>query len=468
MKKKMTSLLSPSSSSLRRKRRLTHFFYTLLALLLLAAFIYGHDFLYFSRRSLHSPTPILHHQVNDSPLPIPPSPPPPPPPTPSPPPPPPPPAFAVGKTPEGCDVYRGNWVKDKSTRPLYKESECPYIQPQLTCRTHGRPDRDYDSWRWQPDSCSLPSFDAKMMLESLRGKKMMFVGDSLNRGMYVSLVCLLHSHIIPEHSKSMETFGSLTVFSLKVNTIRDKGPTSGNQLVIRGVDYNATIEFYWAPFLLESNSDNATVHRVSDRIVRKDSIDIHGRHWRGADIVVFNTYLWWRTGFKMKILEGSFKDEKKRIVEMESEDAYRMALKTMVKWVKKNMDPLKTRVFFATMSPTHYKSEDWGGEQGKNCYNQTTPIQDMDHWPSDCSKTLMRVIGEELDGRKDFPVTVLNITQLSGYRKDAHTSIYKKQWSPLTKEQLANPVSYSDCIHWCLPGLQDTWNELLFAKLFYP
>lgn len=59
-------------------------------------------------------------------------------------------------------------------------------------------------------------FDAKMMLESLRGKKMMFVGDSLNRGMYVSLVCLLHSQI-PEHSKSMETFGSLTVFSLKVS-----------------------------------------------------------------------------------------------------------------------------------------------------------------------------------------------------------------------------------------------------------
>ncbi|AAF01518.1 Protein trichome birefringence-like 32 [Arabidopsis thaliana] len=449
-----TALFSPSN---RRKRRLTHFFFTVLAFILLAAFIYGHDFISFSRRSLHSPT-IVHQSaivvvVDEPPPPPPTSPPPPSPPPPSPPPPsppppsPPPPAFAVGKTPEGCDVFKGNWVKDWSTRPLYRESECPYIQPQLTCRTHGRPDSDYQSWRWRPDSCSLPSFNATVMLESLRGKKMMFVGDSLNRGMYVSLICLLHSQI-PENSKSMDTFGSLTVFSLK--------------------DYNATIEFYWAPFLLESNSDNATVHRVSDRIVRKGSINKHGRHWRGADIVVFNTYLWWRTGFKMKILEGSFKDEKKRIVEMESEDAYRMALKTMVKWVKKNMDPLKTRVFFATMSPTHYKGEDWGGEQGKNCYNQTTPIQDMNHWPSDCSKTLMKVIGEELDQRAEFPVTVLNITQLSGYRKDAHTSIYKKQWSPLTKEQLANPASYSDCIHWCLPGLQDTWNELFFAKLFYP
>ncbi|KAE8688474.1 hypothetical protein F3Y22_tig00110984pilonHSYRG00015 [Hibiscus syriacus] len=49
-----------------------------------------------------------------------------------------------------------------------------------------------------------------------------------------------------------------------------------------------------------------------------------------------------------------------------------------------------------------------------------------------------------------------------------HTSIYKKQWNPLTAEQLANPATYADCTHWCLPGLQDTWNELLFAKLLYP
>ena len=54
-----------------------------------------------------------------------------------------------------------------------------------------------------------------MMLETLRGKRMMFVGDSLNRGQYVSMVCLLHS-LISDDAKSMETFGSLTVFTAKV------------------------------------------------------------------------------------------------------------------------------------------------------------------------------------------------------------------------------------------------------------
>lgn len=144
---------------------------------------------------------------------------------------------------------------------------------------------------------------------------MMFVGDSLNRGQYVSFVCLLHS-LIPEDAKSMETFDSLTVFTAKVTfnycNLHLLLKCSNFALLFCNFfsivssphvqEYNATIEFYWAPFLLESNSDNAVVHRISDRIVRKGSINKHGRHWKGVDILVFNSYLWWMTGVKMKIL----------------------------------------------------------------------------------------------------------------------------------------------------------------------
>ncbi|XP_010264537.1 PREDICTED: protein trichome birefringence-like 33 isoform X2 [Nelumbo nucifera] len=354
--------------------------------------------------------------------------------------------FAVGETEGGCDVFSGKWVRDESNRPLYEEWECPYIQPQLTCQEHGRPEKEYQHWRWQPHGCSLQSFNATFMLEKLRGKRMMFVGDSLNRGQFVSMVCLLH-RIIPDHAKSMETFDSLTVF--------------------RAEEYNATIEFYWAPFLLESNSDNAVIHRIADRIVRKGSINKHGQYWKGVDILVFNTYLWWMTGLKMKILQGSFNDDVNDIMEVSTEDAYRMTMKSMLRWVQKNMDLPKTRVFFTSMSPTHGKSKEWGGDAEGNCYNETTPINDPTYWGSGSRKSIMQVIGEVFDKSK-VPITFLNITQLSEYRKDAHTSIYKKQWSPLTPEQLANPVSYADCVHWCMPGLQDTWNELLYNKLFYP
>ncbi|KMS99468.1 hypothetical protein BVRB_2g044650 [Beta vulgaris subsp. vulgaris] len=355
--------------------------------------------------------------------------------------------FAVGKTPEECDIFSGKWVRDEEDKPLYEESECPYIQPQLTCQEHGRPDKDYQFWRWQPHGCDLPKFNATLLLEALRGKRMLFVGDSLNRGQYISMVCLLHS-LVPENGKSMKSsYESLTVFKLK--------------------DYNATIEFYWAPLLLESNGDGAG-SKVSERIIRNGSIDTHGKFWEGADVVVFNTYIWWMTRLKLKILTGSFTDSVQKFEVLQTEDAYRMAMQSMLEWVQRNMDPKKTRVFFTGMSPSHTRSIHWGGEPDGNCYNETTPVEDLEYnWALHAHESIMKIMDEEFS-RSSVPLSFLNITRLSSYRKDAHTQIYKKLWSPPTEDQLANPKSYADCVHWCLPGLQDTWNELLFAKLFYP
>lgn len=65
-------------------------------------------------------------------------------------------------------------------------------------------------------------------------------------------------------------------------------------------------------------------------------------------------------------------------------------------------------------------------------------------------------------------VTLLNITQLSEYRKDGHTSVYtERQGKLLTFEQRSQPEIYADCVHWCLPGVPDTWNEILYMYLLY-
>ena len=49
------------------------------------------------------------------------------------------------------------------------------------------------------------------------------------------------------------------------------------------------------------------------------------------------------------------------------------------------------------------------------------------------------------------PVTLLDITMLSLLRKDAHPSMYG----------LGGPTGM-DCSHWCLAGVPDTWNEILY------
>ncbi|KAJ1262397.1 hypothetical protein BS78_09G104700 [Paspalum vaginatum] len=352
---------------------------------------------------------------------------------------------------EECDVFSGSWVRDDAARPLYREQDCPYIPPQLTCQARGRPDTAYQRWRWQPRGCTLPAFDAVRALEALRGKRVLYVGDSLGRGQFTSMVCLLQSAIPDAGARSFEM------------------SPDQQHTVFTASEYNATVEFYWAPFLLESNSDNAAVHRVPDRMVRRGSIGYHGQHWKGVDVIVFNTYLWWCTGLRFRILNGPWEEAGKEAVWVSTEEAYAMAFRDMLQWVRDNMDFNTTRVFFTSMSPTHQKSQDWGDAPGRNCYNETAMIDDAGYWGSDARRSIMRVIREILDGDgADVPLTFLNITQLSVYRKDAHTSIYKRQWSQPTAEQLADPKTYADCVHWCLPGLQDTWNELLYAKLFYP
>lgn len=54
-------------------------------------------------------------------------------------------------------------------------------------------------------------------------------------------------------------------------------------------------------------------------------------------------------------------------------------------------------------------------------------------------------------------VKLLDITFLSQFRADGHPS----QWAAAGKE-LLKP---QDCLHWCLPGVPDVWNQMLFAKI---
>lgn len=60
-------------------------------------------------------------------------------------------------SPESCDFSNGKWVYDQSY-PLYEYSTCPYLSTVVACRKNGRPDSDYEKWRWKPDACSLPRY----------------------------------------------------------------------------------------------------------------------------------------------------------------------------------------------------------------------------------------------------------------------------------------------------------------------
>ncbi|KAL0718026.1 hypothetical protein Bca4012_067348 [Brassica carinata] len=59
------------------------------------------------------------------------------------------------------------------------------------------------------------------------------------------------------------------------------------------------------------------------------------------------------------------------------------------------------------------------------------------------------------------PVFYMNITNMSWYRTDGHPSVYRQP----VEVRGSSPATglFQDCSHWCLPGVLDSWNQLLYA-----
>nr|BAK06236.1 predicted protein [Hordeum vulgare subsp. vulgare] len=127
-------------------------------------------------------------------------------------------AAGVMGAPETCDLSRGEWVFDNASYPLYREEECSFLTSQVTCMKNGRRDDNYQKWRWQPKECDMPRFDAKLFIERLRNKRFMFVGDSLNRNQWESMVCLVQSAVSPD-KKYVTWEDQRVVFHAWVSTI---------------------------------------------------------------------------------------------------------------------------------------------------------------------------------------------------------------------------------------------------------
>lgn len=331
-----------------------------------------------------------------------------------------------------CDITRGRWVFDESY-PLYTNATCPFIDEGFNCEGNGRLNKDYMKWRWQPQDCDIPRFNATKMLELIRGKRLVFVGDSLNRNQWESMLCLLMG-AVKDPRKVYEARGR--------KITKDRG-----NYCFKFEDYKCSVEFYVSHYLVHESK--ARIGKKKGQTLRIDAMDKGSSRWRGADILVFNTAHWWNH-HKTKAGINYYQEGDQVHPRLDVTTAFQRALLTWASWADKNINPHKTRVFFRSSAPAHFNGGQWN--TGGHCREAFQPINETFNsiYPE------KNLIVEEVLGQMKTPVTLLNITRLSDYRPDAHPSMYGRK--------SINP-GVQDCSHWCLPGVPDIWNELLYYYL---
>ncbi|CAM8986257.1 unnamed protein product [Rhodiola kirilowii] len=336
-----------------------------------------------------------------------------------------------------CDLSIGRWVRHPKQEPYYTNSTCYWIIPQHNCIKFGRPETEYLNWKWKPDGCELPPFDPAQFLNLVRGKSIAFVGDSVSRNQMQSLLCILSAVAYPvDISNKYE--GDKQYFK------RWYYPK-----------YNFTMAALWSRFLVRSSGDSSPYNITSlyideadpaweDEIENFDYVILSAGHW------FFRPFLFYQNN---KLI-GCHECNEASVKNVTNFFGYRMAFRTAFSTLK-GLD-FKGTIFLRTFSPAHFEHGKWN--TGGSCPRKKPYEYGENELDEDSLEFYLTQIEEFQEAKKKgLKVRLLDTTGAMVTRPDGHPNHYGLP--------LRGNASLADCVHWCLPGPIDTWNEFLIHMM---
>ncbi|KAG9445811.1 hypothetical protein H6P81_011939 [Aristolochia fimbriata] len=340
-----------------------------------------------------------------------------------------------------CEVWKGAWVWDRRG-PSYTNSSCLTIPDSKNCGKHGREDTEFLHWRWKPEGCDLPRFDASAFLEVVRGKKMAFVGDSVARNQMESLLCLLSQAESPTDIYKDEEDRFRTWYF---------------------PSHDFTLLVLWTKFLVVGvervvNGSNTGVFDVHlDQIDTQWTQDLHLYDY----VVVSDGHWFFRKLYlhQKNTLVGCVFCSEPNVTEVGLSFAFTHVFRAALKYILECDECGRLVTLVRTFSPAHFEAGTWN--DGGRC-NRTRPYRGREvrsggtEW--DISRAqVAEVVRAREEGRgKGRKFGVLDVTKAMMMRPDGHPNSH---WNNQGME------GYNDCVHWCLPGPIDAWNDLLLAMV---